>query len=66
MADYCANVSDLVFDNSLDINLRKEHIIDDNFLRFVEAGYSSKELINVLLDAVKGTLEMKLRRKFNC
>ena len=44
--------------------MRKEHIIDDNFDRFIEAGYSSKELINVLLDAAKVTLEKKLKRNF--
>lgn len=64
LADYCENVRDLVYDSSLELNLRKEHIIDDNFERFVEAGYSSKELINVLLDAAKGTLEKKLKRNF--
>ncbi len=64
LADYCGNVRDLVYDSSLELNLRKEHIIDDNFERFVEAGYSSKELINVLLDAAKGTLEKKLKRNF--
>lgn len=64
IANYCNNVSDLVFDNTLEINLRKEHIIDDNFQRFVEAGYSNKELINVLLESAKGTLEKKLKRNF--
>lgn len=64
LADYCSDVSDLVFDNSLDITLQKEHIIDDNLQRFIEAGYSSKELINVLLEAAKITLEKKLRRNF--
>lgn len=64
LADYCDNVSDLIFDNSLEINLKKEHIIDDNFQRFIEAGYSNKELINVLLDSAIGTLEKKLRRNF--
>ena len=44
--------------------MRKEHIIDDNFDRFIEAGYNSKELINVLLDAAKVTLEKKLKRNF--
>lgn len=64
IANYCNNVSDLVFDNTLEINLRKEHIIDDNFQRFVEAGYSNKELINVLLESAKSTLEKKLKRNF--
>ena len=64
MADYCDNVRDLIYDNSLELNLRKEHIIDDNFERFVDAGYSNKELISVLLDSAKGTLEKKLKRNF--
>lgn len=64
LADYCDNVKDLIFDSSLELNLRKEHIIDDNFERFVEAGYSSKELISVLLDSAKNTLEKKLKRNF--
>lgn len=65
LADYSNNVKDLIYDNSLELNLRKEHIIDDNFERFVEAGgYSSKEVISVLLDAAKGTLEKKLKRNF--
>ena len=55
---------DLIYDNTLELNMRKEHIIDDNFDRFIEAGYSSKELINVLLDAAKVTLEKKLKRNF--
>lgn len=64
MADYCNNVKDLIYDNTLELNMRKEHIIDDNFDRFIEAGYNSKELINVLLDAAKVTLEKKLKRNF--
>lgn len=44
--------------------MRKEHIIDDNFDRFIEAGYSSKKLINVLLDSAKVTPEKKLKQSF--
>ncbi len=64
LADYCDNVRDLIYDNNLELKLRKEHIIDDNFERFVDAGYSNKELISVLLDSAKVTLEKKLRRNF--
>lgn len=64
MVDYCDDVKNLIYDNSLELSLKKEHIIDDNFERFVEAGYSSKELISVLLDSAKTTLEKKLRRNF--
>ncbi|MFV0529742.1 MAG: DUF3825 domain-containing protein [Lachnospiraceae bacterium] len=64
LADYSNNVKDLIYDSYLELNLRKEHIIDDNFERFVEAGYSNKELISVLLDSAKTTLEKKLKRNF--
>ena len=64
LADYCNNAKDLIYDNNLELNLQKEHIIDDNFERFVEAGYNNKELISVLLDSAKITLEKKLKRNF--
>lgn len=64
LADYCDNVKDLIYDNRLELKLRKEHIIDDNFERFVAAGYSDKQLISVLLDSAKVTLEKKLKRNF--
>lgn len=64
LANYYDNISDLIFDYSLEINLKKEHIIDDNFQRFVDAGYSDKELINVFLESARNTLKKKLRRNF--
>ena len=64
LSDYSDNVKDLIYDNSLELNLRKEHIIDDNFDRFIDAGYANKELISVLLDSAKITLEKKLKRNF--
>ena len=60
LASYFDNVKDLIYDSSLELTLKKEHIIDDNIERFIEAGYTDKRLINVLLDAAKGTLEKKL------
>lgn len=64
LANYSDNVKDLVYDSTLELNLRKEHIIDDNFERFVEVGYTDKMLINVLLDSAKSILEKKLKRNF--
>lgn len=64
MADYFDDVSDLIFNKKLDVVLKKEHIIDDNFDRFVAAGYAEKELINVLLDSAKNVLIKKLERNF--
>lgn len=63
-ANYCENVKDLVYDNRLEIRLCKDHIIDDNYGRFLAAGYDNKELISILLDAAKDTLEKKLQRNF--
>lgn len=64
LASYSDNTNDLVYDSALELHLRKEHLIEDNFNRFIEAGYTDKQLINVLLDAAKITLEKRLRRNF--
>lgn len=64
IADYGESVSDLIFDKKLEINLRKEHIIDDNYERFVSIGLSEKQLIDALLDSAKHTVVKKLNRNF--
>lgn len=64
LANYFDNAKDLIYDSSLELKLRKEHIIDDNFERFVEAGYTNKELIDILLNSAKDILEKKLKRNF--
>lgn len=64
LANYFENVDDLIYDSKLELKLKKEHIIDDNFERFVEAGFSNAALIDVLLDSAKITLEKKLKRNF--
>lgn len=64
IADFTHDAKELVYDRNLKIVVQKEHIIDDNLERFVNAGYSDKALINALLgDAIK-TMEIKLRRNF--
>ena len=65
LASYFDNVKDLIYDSSLELTLKKEHIIDDNIERFIEAGYTDKRLINVLLDAAKGTLEKKTEKEIS-
>ena len=64
LASYFDNVKDLIYDSSLELSLKKEHIIDDNIDRFMDAGLVDKRLISVLLDAAKATLEKKLKRNF--
>lgn len=64
LASYFDNVKDLIYDSSLELVLKKEHIIDDNIDRFIAAGYTDKKIINLLLGAAKNTLEKKLKRNF--
>jgi len=64
VADYCDNASDLIYDKNLDIILKKEHIIDDNYDRFAAVGYTEKQLISVLMDSALSIAKMKLLRNF--
>ena len=64
LADYGGNAADLIFDKKLEISLNKIHIIDDNFMRFMEAGYSDKGLIDALLESAHQKLKKKLSRNF--
>lgn len=64
VADYCDNVSDLIYDKNLDIVLQKSHIIDDNYERFVDVGYNEKGIIDSLLDSAKNIVKKKLCRNF--
>ena len=59
MADYGGNAADLIFDKKLEISLNTVHIIDDNFMRFMDAGYSDKGLIDALLEAAHQKLKKK-------
>ena len=64
IADYTQKAADLIYDKNLEIRFNINHIIDDNFERFVDVGYTDKELIHALLVASKTTLEKKLLRNF--
>ena len=64
IADYCNNVNDLIYDKNLEIVLKKEHIIDDNYDRFVAVGYTDKDLISHLLDSALTVGKKKLLRNF--
>lgn len=64
IADYTQDTSELVYDRHLKIVVQKEHIIDDNFERFLNAGYNNKALINALLDDAQRTIELKLARNY--
>ena len=64
IANYAEKPEDLIFDQRLEVIMRKEHIIDDNYDRFCAVGYDNKELISHLLDSAKQTLVKKLERNF--
>ena len=65
VANYFENASDLIYDTHLEISsTRKEHIIDDNFDRFLRAGYDNKEMINFMIDSALRKLRKKLLRNF--
>ena len=64
IADFTQDISDLVYDRNLEIVVQKNHIIDDNLVRFENAGYYDRELISVLLDAAVKTVRLKLERNY--
>ncbi len=64
IADFSKDVRDLVYDKGLDIVVQKEHIIEDNYIRFAQVGYTDRALINVLLDAAVNTIKLKLSRNY--
>lgn len=64
LANYFDNVNDLIYDYSLELKLRKEHIIEDNIFRFEKIGLTDKKIIDGQLDFAQGILEKKLRRNF--
>lgn len=63
-ASYFENPEDLIYNQKYEIRIQKEHVIDDNYERFVQAGYDSKELISALLDSAKVSLVKKLVRNY--
>jgi len=64
IADFTKDVRDLVYDKELEIIVQKEHIINDNYLRFVQAGYTDRVLINLLLDSAIRIIKLKLARNY--
>lgn len=64
MANYLTNASDLIYDKNIEIKLNIDHIVDDNFERFVHAGYLDKSLIHALLLYSMDVLKKKLLRNY--
>ncbi|WP_315004701.1 DUF3825 domain-containing protein [uncultured Selenomonas sp.] len=64
MADYFTDVSEIIYDKKIQIDLNIEHIIDDNIGRFQQAGYGDKQLIHALMRAAIEQIKKKLSRNF--
>ena len=64
IADYFTTPADFIYDKSLELSIDYDHIIDDNYERFVSVGLSDKYMINGLLEnAVKRIIE-KVKRNY--
>ena len=64
LASYTDKPEDLIYNPKYEIRINKEHIIDDNFERFVSVGYNEKGLINALIDSAIKNLMKRLARNF--
>lgn len=64
IADYFTTPADFIYDKTLQISIDYDHIIDDNYDRFVSVGLTDKYMINGLLEnAVKRIVE-KVKRNY--
>ena len=64
IADYFTTPSDFIYDKSLELSIDYDHIIDDNYDRFVCVGLTDKYMISGLLEnAVKKIIE-KVKRNY--
>lgn len=64
IADYFTTPADFIYDKSLNLFIDYDHIIDDNYDRFMGIGLTDKYMINGLLEnAVKKIVE-KVKRNY--
>ena len=64
IADYFTTPADFIYDKSMELMIDYDHIIDDNYERFVAVGLTDKYMINGLLEnAVKKIVE-KVKRNY--
>lgn len=64
IADYFTNPADFIYDRKLELIMDYDHIIDDNYQRFVDIGYKDKHLIKALLMSAVVTIKEKLKRNY--
>lgn len=64
IADYFTTPADFIYDKSMELMIDYDHIIDDNYDRFVAIGLIDKYMINgLLVNAVKKIVE-KVKRNY--
>ncbi len=64
IADYFTEPADFIFDKKFNINIDYDHIIDDNYDRFVELGLTEKYLISALLENAVKKIVDKVKRNY--
>ena len=65
IADYFTNPADFIFDKNMPIYLDYDHIIDDNYSRFLDIGLmDNKHIIRALLETAVSQVTEKLKRNY--
>lgn len=64
IADYFTEPADFIYDKSLKLDLDYDHIIDDNYDRFVEIGLTDKHIIKALLSSAVSQIIEKVKRNY--
>lgn len=64
LADYFTNPADFIFDKNLSIHIDYDHIIDDNYDRFMGIGLNDKYMIKALLESAVKVIVEKVKRNY--
>lgn len=64
VADYFTNTSDFIYDRNMDIITDYDHIIDDNYQRFVSVGMDDKADIRAFLESGVSKITKKVKRNY--
>lgn len=64
IADYFTNPEDFIFDKKLPLVINYDHIIDDNFDRFLDVGLDDKFTIHALLESAVRRITEKVKRNY--
>ncbi len=64
IADYFTNPEDFIFNKKLPLAINYDHIIDDNYERFLDVGLSDKYMIKALLESSVRRITEKVKRNY--